>query len=127
MTVVVTAAVIERDGRFLITRRLEGTHLEGLWEFPGGKCTDGESLENCLRRELTEELGADAIVGKLIYETSFAYPGRTMKLHFFSGTLIGEPRPMIGQEMQWVHRDELKLLQFPPADDELIRLLQTVC
>jgi hypothetical protein len=48
-------------------------------------------------------------------------------LHFFGCALIGEPRAMIGQEMLWVHRDELKSLRFPPADDELIRLLQTIC
>ena len=57
---VVTAAVIERDGAFLLTRRLDGTHLEGQWEFPGGKCEPGETLEQCLARELREELGVDA-------------------------------------------------------------------
>ena len=49
---VVAAAVVERDGRFLVTRRIKGTHLEGLWEFPGGKCDAGESLGDCLRREI---------------------------------------------------------------------------
>jgi 8-oxo-dGTP diphosphatase len=127
MNLVVAAAVIERDGRYLLTRRLEGTHLQGLWEFPGGKCNEGETLEDCLRRELIEELGAEAIVGRLIHETTFSYPERTVTLHFFGCALIGEPRAMIGQEMLWVHRDELKSLRFPPADDELIRLLQTIC
>ncbi len=60
---VVTAAVIERGGRYLVTRRQKGVHLEGLWEFPGGKCDAGESLADCLRRELREELGVDAAVG----------------------------------------------------------------
>ena len=55
MTIIVTAAVIERDGRFLVTRRLKGTHLEGTWEFPGGKCDAGETLTDCLARELREE------------------------------------------------------------------------
>ncbi len=60
MIVVVTAAVVERDGCYLVTRRKKGVHLEGLWEFPGGKCEREESLADCLRRELVEELGAGA-------------------------------------------------------------------
>ena len=124
MTVVVTAAVIERDGRLLVTRRPKGVHLEGLWEFPGGKCEADEPLADCLRRELVEELGAGAIVGDEIFSTSHDYPGRSVRLHFFACTLTGEPRPMIGQEMRWVRRDELRSLKFPPADDELIDLLE---
>jgi 8-oxo-dGTP diphosphatase len=124
--VVVTAAVIERDGRLLVTRRPKGVHLEGLWEFPGGKCEADEPLVDCLRRELLEELGADAIVGNEIFTTSHDYPERTVRLHFFACTLTGEPRPMIGQEMRWVRRDELRSLKFPPADDELIDLLEQV-
>ena len=123
MTVIVTAAVIERDGRLLVTRRPKGVHLEGLWEFPGGKCEADEPLADCLRRELLEELGADAIVGDEIFTTSHDYPERSVRLHFFACTLTGEPRPMIGQEMRWVRRDELRSLKFPPADDELIDLL----
>jgi 8-oxo-dGTP diphosphatase len=69
-TVVVTAAVIERGGRLLVTRRLRGTHLEGYWEFPGGKCDAGESLEACLARELREELAVDARIGSRILKTS---------------------------------------------------------
>ena len=61
-TIVVTAAVVERDGAFLVTRRLEGTHLAGAWEFPGGKCELGEPLEACLWREIREELGPEAML-----------------------------------------------------------------
>src|SRR5947207_326461 len=61
--VVVTAAIVERGGRFLLTRRQKGVHLEGFWEFPGGKCDAGETLDACLRRELREELAVDASVG----------------------------------------------------------------
>ena len=76
------AAVIERDGRFLVTRRLEGTHLAGLWEFPGGKCEPGETHEACLARELMEELGVVATIGDEILVTEHAYPERTVRLHF---------------------------------------------
>ena len=61
--IVVSAAVIERDEAFLLTRRLKGTHLEGTWEFPGGKCEPVETPEACLVREIREELAVDAIVG----------------------------------------------------------------
>ena len=54
-----SAAVIEDHGRYFVTRRQQGAHLEGYWEFPGGKCEDGEPLDACLRRELKEELGAE--------------------------------------------------------------------
>jgi mutator protein MutT len=124
ITIVVTAAVIERDGHLLVTRRLEGTHLEGFWEFPGGKCEPGESLEACLRRELREELAVDAIIGGELLSTTHAYPERQVELHFFSVTVAGEPVAQIGQQMQWVRREDLSTLALPPADDELVALLQ---
>jgi len=119
----VTAAVIERGGRVLVTRRQKGVHLEGLWEFPGGKCDPGETLPACLARELMEELGVRATVGDRILGTRHEYPERTVELHFFRCTLAGEPVPQIGQEMRWVDRRELRALEFPPADAELIRTL----
>jgi 8-oxo-dGTP diphosphatase len=123
MTMVVTAAVIERDGRFLVTRRQRGVHLEGYWEFPGGKCDPGETLIVCLARELREELAVDAAIGEEIFATTHAYPGRTVELHFFRCDIQGEPEPQIGQEMRWIPRDELRGLAFPPADSKLIDLL----
>jgi 8-oxo-dGTP diphosphatase len=123
VTLVVTAAVIERDGRYFVTRRQEGVHLEGYWEFPGGKCESGESLADCLRRELQEELGVDAAVGGEVFTVTHHYPGRSVELHFLACTLLGDPAPLLGQEMRWVTRAELPTLQFPPADDELIALL----
>jgi len=122
-TIVVTAAVIERDGAFLVTRRQAGTHLAGVWEFPGGKCDAGESLDACLRRELREELAADAEVGTEIHTTAHEYPDRRIELHFLSCRLLTEPSAVLGQEMRWVARADLESLQFPPADAELIRLL----
>ncbi len=123
MTVAVVAAVIEHDGRFLITRRQDGVHLAGLWEFPGGKVGAGESHAAALRREILEELDTDIAVHDLVLETSNSNQDRTVTLFFYRCDLLGTPRPMIGQEMEWIPRVELSSLLFPPADDELIRLL----
>jgi 8-oxo-dGTP diphosphatase len=120
---VVTAAVIERDGRLLVARRLEGSHMGGFWEFPGGKCEPGESAEACLAREILEELGAAAAVHEQIYRTTYAYEDRVLDLRFFRCELTTEPRPLLGQEVRWVPRHELQTLEFPPADSELIALL----
>jgi len=124
VTIVVSAAVIRRGDRYLVTRRQQGVHLEGLWEFPGGKCDAGESLPDCLRRELREELGADAIVGDELLAITHRYPERSIELHFLECELTQEPEPRLGQEMRWVARRDLRSLQFPPADDELIALLE---
>jgi 8-oxo-dGTP diphosphatase len=121
--IVVTAAVIERDGRFLLTRRLRGTHLAGYWEFPGGKCDAGELLAACLEREIEEELAAHVRVGREIHVVSHAYPDRIVELHFFLCELLGEPRAVLGQDMRWVARGELAALEVPPADIELITML----
>jgi 8-oxo-dGTP diphosphatase len=122
-TIVVTAAVVERDGAFLVTRRLAGTHLAGTWEFPGGKCDEGESLEACLWREIREELGVGCVVGAEIFDITHDYAERRVELHFFACTLVDDPVPQLGQEMRWVPRDRLSALAFPPADAELIRQL----
>jgi 8-oxo-dGTP diphosphatase len=125
-SIVVAAAVVERDGQFLVTKRPKGSHLEGRWEFPGGKCDAGETLAGCVARELREELDVDARIGEEILTTTYTYPERSVELHFFRCDLYGEPRPQLDQEMRWVPREELTTLEFPPADAELIRLLVQV-
>jgi 8-oxo-dGTP diphosphatase len=123
-TIVVTAAVVERGGAFLVTRRQRGVHLEGRWEFPGGKCNAGETLIACLRRELHEELNVDATIGEEIFATNHDYSDRRVELHFFTCEIEGRPEPQQGQEMRWVPRAELEALTFPPADAELISRLK---
>jgi mutator protein MutT len=122
-TIIVAAAVIERDGCFLVTKRQSGVHLEGYWEFPGGKCEPGETMVACMSRELREELDIDVRVGEEILTTAHAYPDRTVELHFFACILFGAPRPQVGQEMMWASREELTRMRFPPADETLISLL----
>ena len=119
--IVVVAAVIERDGRFLVARRLAGTHLAGCWEFPGGKVHDGETQPEALRREVSEELDAGIVNVRPIFHTDHVYPERVVELHFYRGELTGEPRAMLGQELRWISRHEFAALEFPPADTKLIR------
>jgi 8-oxo-dGTP diphosphatase len=119
----VAAAVVERGGRYLITRRLEGTHLAGLWEFPGGKILSGEKPKDALRRELKEELGVTAAVGELIQTVDWSYPEKKVRLLFFRCALESEPRPLEGQEMRWVAAADLADYEFPDADAALIERL----
>src|SRR6266853_965400 len=80
ITIIVAAAVIERDDRFLLTRRQQGVHLEGYWEFPGGKCEPGETHTSCLVREIREELGVEAAIGNEVLATTCAYPDGQVEL-----------------------------------------------
>lgn len=123
MRIVVVAAVVERDGGFLLTLRPRGTHLEGHWEFPGGKCEPGETHAEALAREMREELDVATRVGPRVHAVTHAYPGRTVELHFYACELLGEPTPMLGQQMRWVPRAELASLPFPEADADLITRL----
>ena len=122
-TIVVAAAVIEQDGCFLVTRRQPGLHLEGYWEFPGGKREPGETIAACVSRELREELAVDATVGAELLTMSHIYPDRIVELHFLACVLLSTPQPQLGQEMMWATREDLRRLTFPPADGELIDLL----
>jgi 8-oxo-dGTP diphosphatase len=119
----VVAAVIEREGRILIARRPTGRHLAGLWEFPGGKRGVDESPEAALVREIREELDAAIAVGELLETVEWAYPEKTVRLQFFRCGLVGEARPVEGQEIAWVRPAELREYSFPPADATLIARL----
>lgn len=122
--IVVVAAIFERASAFLVTRRLEGTHLAGYWEFPGGKVHEGETQEAALEREMAEELGCGITLLRKVFHTAHSYPERTVELHFYRGELTGTPRAVLGQELRWITRDEFASLEFPPADAELIARLR---
>lgn len=121
--IVVAAALVERSGLVLVTRRQPGVHLAGVWEFPGGKCDPGESLTQCLVRELREELAMEVTVGDEVFTTSHDYQDRRVELHFLRCEARSEPVARLGQDVRWVARAELGALQFPPADRELIQRL----
>jgi 8-oxo-dGTP diphosphatase len=120
----VAAGIVLRGERVLVTRRLAGSHLGGLWEFPGGKIEPGETPAAALRRELAEELGVGVRVGPLWGILSHRYPERDVRLHvLFAWIARGEPRPVASEELRWATPVELVELPFPGADRPVLRAL----
>ena len=123
--VVVGAGIILKDNSILMARRREKDHLGGFWEFPGGKIHDGENLEQCLARELKEELGVEARVNNLFFSTVHEYPEKIVHLHFFlCDILSGEPKPHASEELKWIEIKNLTDYPLPPADKELVEKLK---
>jgi len=121
----VSAGLIFRDGKLLITQRHADSHLGGLWEFPGGKREPGETFEQCLARELREELGVEVVVGQLLESVEHAYPERTVHLKFFICHLEhGEPQPIGCPAVTWVNQAGLYDYDFPAADAKLLEKLR---
>ena len=121
----VSAAVIECDGHYLITKRGANTHLPGHWEFPGGKREIGESLETCLLRELREELGVEIKEPIPFMVIQHKYPEKTVELNFFFCSLIpGEIKPLGCADFRWVSLGELSNFTFLPADEPVVAKLQ---
>ena len=120
----VSAALIFRRGKLLITQRHAAAHLGGLWEFPGGKCEPGETFEQCLAREIREELGVEISVGDLFEEISHRYPEKSVRLKFFICKLLaGAPPPLDCADVKWVTKAELAGFEFPAADLQLLAKL----
>ena len=112
----VSAAVIERDGRYLITQRGPHAHLGGYWEFPGGKREAGESLEACVQREVKEELGVDVTYATPFMVIHYEYPEKNVELHFFFCSIVsGEVHAIGCAGFQWVTAENFSDFTFPPA------------
>jgi 8-oxo-dGTP diphosphatase len=121
----VAAALIFHHGKLLITQRQAGAHLGGLWEFPGGKRKAHETFEQCLIRELREELGIEVSVGRLVESLTHEYPERTVHLRFFLCRWeAGELRPLGCPAFKWVSVEELGDHEFPAADARLVAKLR---
>jgi mutator protein MutT len=121
----VSAALIFRDGKLLITQRHANAHLGGLWEFPGGKREPNETFEECLAREIREELGIEICVGKLFEEIVHDYPDKSVHLKFFICELVsGEPKPIGCAAIKRIAKNELDKFEFPAADAQLLEKLR---
>jgi 8-oxo-dGTP diphosphatase len=124
-TTIVVAAVIRDDaGRILLTRRPEGSHMGGLWEFPGGKVEAGEAPIAALERELEEELAIAVRIGSPLTFSVHEEPGMRIVLLFFAAALgDAKPKALEDQQIAWVVPEDLPSYPTPPADAELIRIL----
>ena len=121
----VSAGLIFRAGKLLITQRHADAHLGGLWEFPGGKREPNETFEQCLARELKEELGIQVVVGGLFEQVKHAYPEKTVVLEFFLCRIErGEPQPLGCAAVKWVQLAELSQHEFPAADARLLEKIR---
>lgn len=121
----VAAGLIFRGGKLLIARRYPKAHAGGLWEFPGGKREPGETFEQCLKRELKEELGIEVEIRELVEMITHAYPERTVQLNFYRCILLaGEPAALGCLAFCWITREGLSDYQFPAADERLIEKLK---
>ena len=123
----VSAGIIAVGGRVLVCQRRPDQPHGNKWEFPGGKREPGESMEECLRRELREELGIEAEIGAEVWRTVHTYPGRApVALTFFSVPAYrGELQNHTFADVRWVAVAELADLDFLEADRELIDRLAT--
>jgi len=123
MSIVVVAAVIVEDGRVLVTQRPAGTHLAGMWEFPGGKVEADEDPRDALERELREELGIEAAAGEVVDVTFHRYPTKSVLILFFEAcrkAFSPPPRRIGVADLAWQSAEELRDEQFPPADVKIL-------
>jgi A/G-specific adenine glycosylase len=121
----ITAGVIWRGDQLLISKRHTDDLLGGLWELPGGRLEDGETLEECLVREVREELGIEIAVGDLLMSVRHAYTHFRVTLHVFHCRyLSGEPQALDCADWRWVWPDELDNFAFPAADRRILAALQ---
>jgi 8-oxo-dGTP diphosphatase len=121
----VAAGLVFREGKLLITQRHPEAHQGGLWEFPGGKRDPHETFEDCLVRELREELGIEVEVHEALETIVHEYPERTVLLKFFRCTWKqNEPQALGCPDFRWIRRKELDDYAFPAADARLLAMLR---
>ncbi len=120
----VTAALIFRDNRFLIAQRMEGDKFSNLWEFPGGKKMAGETLEDCLVREIAEELNLVIQIDRYLFKVTHLYDHIAITLHvFLCSVQNGQPQRVEVQNFEWIAFDMLSDYQFTEADQKVIQRL----
>ena len=121
----IVAAIVERDGRYLITQRRQTAIMPLLWEFPGGKVEGDEPDIAALQRELRERLGAEFIIGRLLGEKHHRYDHNDVHIRLFAATLVSGQQITARRinDFRWVLASELGKYEFPSADEELKQYL----
>lgn len=115
--IIVTAAVIEKEGKFLIARRKPGSSLAGHWEFPGGKLEKGEGPRGCLRRELQEEFGIDAEVGDHVVSNVHEYDHIKIELRSYRAKYMSGAIKLVDHDkIAWIKPEEFCQYELAPAD-----------
>ncbi|MBB1272923.1 8-oxo-dGTP diphosphatase MutT [Psychromonas sp. SR45-3] len=121
----ISIAIVQNEQKqLLISRRQQGKHLAGKWEFPGGKVEQGEALETAMLRELKEEVGLSATQFTLFDSLNFQYDQLNLSLHFYLvSDYEGEPVSLEGQQIKWVSVSQLSEYEFPKANLTVINKL----
>lgn len=123
---IVTAALLKHGNSFLIGKRKGKDSVAGKWEFPGGKIEEGESPEECLRREMYEEFQIDIKVKELFAESIYSYETGSIKLlAYWAEWVSGELSPTVHDDYKWVFIDEMSQYDFAPADIPFIEKLRS--
>ncbi len=123
--ITVIAAIINKDGKVLIAQRAQGQRLAGKWEFPGGKLEEGETPQECLKRELKEELDMDIEVGEYFGESVYHYQTGTIRLLFYRARMLGGGCKLnVHSRVEWVEPRELAKYDFVPADLPIVDKLR---
>lgn len=121
----VTAAILEKDGRIIIAQRKSSDHLSGKWEFPGGKIEPGETPEECLARELSEEFDIDVAIGAFLGSNDHHYDHVSIELMAYRAVWIGGAITMNDHKAyRWVTIDQLTEFDFAPADIPFVEMLR---
>jgi mutator protein MutT len=117
--------IINEQGEILIDQRLSTGLMANLWEFPGGKIEQGETPQDCIKREIKEELGITIEVDRALTEITHNYSEFIVTLYVYICRIIeGEPQPLECAQVKWVKPPELDKFEFPKANQEIIELLQ---
>lgn len=122
MKIVGTAIIVNDKNEILIGQRPVGKDLAGLWEFPGGKQEDGETIEECIVREIKEELDVWCVVEDFLLDVLKNYKHGEFKLSVYRAKIkdLENLKPLVHQDLKWVRIDELNDYEFPPADVDII-------
>lgn len=124
----VTCALILRDGKILVVQRSQGMPLAGMWEFPGGKVEDGETYEECIVREIKEELALDITLSRAISPSDWNYPDKSIRLIPFIATIPHDQEPVLKEHsaLCWATTAELHELPLAPADVPILQTFQEI-